>query len=106
MKTRLQYLFPVNTGEIVNGETVDSKSLYTANKPLFVFSQLQDILQRKFLTFTYIPPELKCSQLWGRIHVIMGWDPQCMKRKRERTIQERIAKSLRITPMHFKEDLA
>lgn len=105
VKTLLQYLFPVNTGELVNGKTLNSKCLYTANKPLFVFSHLQDILQRTFLTFTYNHPAPKCRQLWGRIHVIVERDPQWMKR-RTGTIQERIPKSLRIPPMHFQRDLA
>lgn len=72
MKTLLQYLFPVKTGEIVNGETVDSKSLYTTNKPLFVFSQLQDILQRPSHIF---PPNWNAANsgegfmaLWNETH--------------------------------------
>lgn len=106
VKTLLQYMFLVNTGELVNGETVDSKCLSTAKKPLFVFSHLQDILQRKFLTFTYTHPALKCSQLWGSVHVIVEQDPQRMKRKKAGTIQERIPKSLSIPPMHLQRDLA
>jgi len=45
-------MFCVNTGKLVNGETADSECLYTANKTLFVFSYLQDILQKRFLSFT------------------------------------------------------
>lgn len=71
----LQYLLPINTGKLVSGKIEDFKCLYTTDKPLFAFSHLQDILQRKFLTSTYTYPALKCSQLWGRIHVIVEWDP-------------------------------